>query len=137
MLTSTSYTYPGAWINASVAGGLIYLHYSKTENWHSPWKTHTWVAVVYLLLNAFLAITPFIPPTSDWNADGYPYYAFPLVGTGVLGLGVLYWVLWTKVWPSWGGYVVVTETTIDEFGTEVIRHRNVSVQKAAAVGICD
>ncbi|KAK1760169.1 amino acid/polyamine transporter I [Echria macrotheca] len=127
------YTYPGAWVNAFVAGGLIYLHHSKTGGWSSPWKTRTWVAVVYLLLNAFLAITPFIPPASDWNADGYPYYAFPLVGTGVLGLGVLYWGLWAKVWPHFGGYVVVTERTMDEYGVEVVRHRRVSVQKAAAV----
>ncbi|KAK0652600.1 amino acid/polyamine transporter I [Cercophora newfieldiana] len=119
------YTYPGAWINAFVAGGLIYLHYNKSENWSSPWQTHVSVAFVYLLLNVFLAITPFIPPTSDWNADGYPYYAFPLVGTGVLLLGVLYWALWTKVWPRLGGYTVVTERFIGEDGSEVVRHRKV------------
>ncbi|KAK0619012.1 amino acid/polyamine transporter I [Immersiella caudata] len=119
------YTYPGAWINAFVAGGLIYLHYNKSENWSSPWQTHVSVAFVYLLLNAFLAITPFIPPNSDWNADGYPYYAFPIVGTGVLFLGVLYWALWTKVWPRLGGYIVVSERHIAEDGTEVVRYRNV------------
>jgi len=108
-----------------VAGGLIYLHYNKSENWTSPWQTHVSVAFVYLLLNVFLAITPFIPPNSDWNADGYPYYAFPLVGTGVLFLGVLYWLLWTKVWPRLGEYVVVTERFIDEDGFEVVRYRNV------------
>lgn len=127
------YTYPGAWINAFVVGGLIYLRFRESENWTSPWKTPIWVAVIYLLLNAFLAITPFIPPNSDWNADGYPYYAFPIVGTGVLFLGVLYWVLWTKVWPRLGGYVVVSERTIDEYGNEVVRYRKVSAQKAHAL----
>ncbi|KAK5656718.1 hypothetical protein OQA88_4265 [Cercophora sp. LCS_1] len=127
------YTYPGAWINGFVVGGLIYLRFRESENWSSTWKTPIWVAIIYLFLNVFLAITPFIPPNSDWNADGYPYYAFPLVGTGVLLLGVLYWALWTKVWPRLGGYVVVTERSLDEYGNEVVRYRKVSAQKAHAL----
>ncbi|KAK0636422.1 amino acid/polyamine transporter I [Bombardia bombarda] len=125
------YTYPGAWINGFVAGGLIYLRLSKTENWSSPWRTYLPVTVVYLCLNIFLALTPFIPPNSDWNADGYPYYAFPLVGTGVLLFGAVYWALWTKVWPWLGGYVVTAEKTVDEHGIEVIRYKRVALQKAA------
>ena len=113
-----------------MAGGLIYLHYSKSEAWSSPWQTHVSMAVVYLLLNAFLAITPFIPPNSDWNADGYPYWAFPVVGTGVLLFGVLYWTLWTKVWPKLGGYVVVSERVIDHNGAEIVRYRKVSTKQA-------
>jgi hypothetical protein len=100
------YTYPGAWINTFVAGGLIYLRLSKSENWSSPWQTYLPVPVIYLCLNIFLVVTPFIPPNSDWNADGYPYYAFPLVGTGVLVLGAVYWLLWTRVFPRWRGYTL-------------------------------
>lgn len=83
---------------------------------------------IYLCLNLFLAITPFIPPNDDWNADGYPYYAFPLVGTGVLGLGAVYWVGWTKVLPQFGGYELVAEKAIDETGAEVIRYRKISAR---------
>jgi len=101
------YTYPGAWINTFVAGGLIYLQYSKSENWSSPWRTRLPVAVTFLLLNLFLVITPFIPPNGDWNADGYPYYAFPLVGTGVLLLGVVYWLVWTNILPRYGVHVTL------------------------------
>jgi hypothetical protein len=72
------------------------------------------VAVIYLLLGIFLVVTPFIPPNSDWNADGYPYYAFPLVGTGVLLLGVVYWLLWTRGWLSWTGCPVVRAAEWDE-----------------------
>jgi hypothetical protein len=108
------YTYPGAWINTFVAGGLIYLRLSKSENWSSPWQTYLPVPAIYLCLNIFLVVTPFIPPNSDWNADGYPYYAFPLVGTGVLLLGAVYWLLWTRVWPKWSGYDVVAELDLDD-----------------------
>ncbi|KAL2261013.1 hypothetical protein VTK26DRAFT_4808 [Humicola hyalothermophila] len=103
------YTYPGAWINTFVAGGLIYLQWSKTENWSSPWHTYLPISVIYFLLNIFLVVTPFVPPNKDWNADGYPYYAFPLVGTGVLLLGALYWLLWTKMVPRSGRYMEVPE----------------------------
>ncbi len=135
VLTSVSrYTYPGAWINGFVAGGLIYLHLKKSENWSSPWRTRLPVIIVYLALNVFLAVTPFIPPNSDWNADGYPYWAFPVVGTGVLGLGGVYWLLWTKVWPRFGGYAVSTARVIDDSGVEVVRYRRVPVGKAVAPG---
>ncbi|KAM7216427.1 Amino acid permease domain containing protein [Rhypophila decipiens] len=124
------YTYPGAWINTAVTCGLIYLQWNEKENWSSPWHTYLPISIVYLLLNLFLAITPFIPPNNSWNADGYPYYAFPLVGTGVLLLGGLYWALWTNVWPRIGGYIVVAERIIDEdTGEEVVRYNKVRVKK--------
>ncbi|KAK8044637.1 amino acid transporter [Apiospora rasikravindrae] len=119
------YTYPGAWINAFVAGGLIYLHYKKSEQWTSPWHTYLPIAVLFLLSNVFLALVPFIPPEGDWNADGYPYYVFPVVGVGVLLLGGAYWVCWTKIWPAVGGYKVVAERIEDEEGNEVVRYRKV------------
>lgn len=114
--------YPGAWVNTFVTGGLIYLHYNKSENWSSPWRTYLPVSITYLLLNLFLVITPLIPPSDDWNAGGYPYYAFPLAGIGTLLLGAAYWVLWAKVWPRLGGYTVVAEKTINEDGEEVVSY---------------
>jgi amino acid transporter len=116
------YTYPGSWINGFVTAGLIYLHYSKRERWTSPWHTYLPIAVLYLLANAFLAIVPFIPPDGDWNAEGYPYYVFPVVGVSVLLLGVVYWVLWTKVVPKIGGYKIVAERHMDAEGVEHIRY---------------
>lgn len=45
---------------------------------------------------------------------------FPLVGTGILVLGVVYWAMWTKVWPRFGGYTVVAGRRVDEHGEEVV-----------------
>ncbi|KAL2176389.1 amino acid permease-domain-containing protein [Thermothelomyces heterothallicus CBS 202.75] len=112
------YTYPGAWINAFVAGGLIYLRLTKSENWSSPWQTYLPVPVIFLCLNIFLVVTPFMPPNSDWNADGYPYYAFPLVGTGVLLLGALYWLVWTWLWPEWTSFAVTDALVLEEDGED-------------------
>ncbi|KAI0129788.1 amino acid/polyamine transporter I [Xylariales sp. AK1849] len=122
------YTYPGAWINAFVAAGLIYLQWKKSENWSSPWHTFLPISILYLLANLFLALVPFIPPDGDWNAEGYPYFVFPVVGVGVLLFGVVYWVCWTKVWPAIGGYRVEAYRIIEDNGVEVVRYRKVSTK---------
>lgn len=122
------YTYPGAWINAFVAGGLIYLHLRKSENWSSPWHSILPVSLLYLLANVFLAVVPFIPPDGDWNADGYPYFVFPVVGVGVLILGGVYWACWTKIWPAIGGYRIVAQRHVDEEGVESVRYRKISTR---------
>jgi hypothetical protein len=122
------YTYPGVWINTFVTFGLLYLQYKKSENWSSPW--HTWlpVSVLYILASIFMIIVPFIPPEGSWNAEGYPYYVFPIVGVGVLLLGVVYWSIWNRLLPRLGGYKIVAERTFDESGGEVVRYRKVDVK---------
>ncbi|KAI0145467.1 amino acid/polyamine transporter I [Xylariaceae sp. FL1272] len=121
------YTYPGAWVNGFVCAGLIYLHYKKSERWTSPWHSYLPIVVIYLLANIFLAVTPFIPPNGSWTSDGYPYYVFPVVGVGVLLLGALYWICWTKIWPAIGGYKIVATRIIDEDGVEAIRYHKVKL----------
>ncbi|KAH8649067.1 amino acid/polyamine transporter I [Xylariales sp. PMI_506] len=121
------YTYPGAWINAFVCGGLVYLQWKKSEKWTSPWHTYLPISVTYLLVNVFLATVPFVPPQGDWNAQGYPYYVFPGVGVGVLFLGALYWVCWTKIWPAIGGYRVEAERIVQANGAEVVRYRKIRI----------
>ncbi|ORY04546.1 amino acid permease [Clohesyomyces aquaticus] len=91
------YTHPGAWINGFVVAGLIYLQSSKREDWVLPWHTYLPISILYFLANIFLAIVPFIPPTGNWNAEGYPFNVFSVVGVGVLLLGVMYWNCWTRV----------------------------------------
>ncbi|KAI9802540.1 MAG: hypothetical protein M1833_001612 [Piccolia ochrophora] len=123
------YTYPGAWINGFVAAGLIYLQYKKSENWTSPFHTFLPVSILYLLANIFLAVVPFIPPTGESDPDGYPYFVFPIVGVGVLLLGVLYWYIWTRVWPKIGGYKIVAERFVSPSdGHEVVRYRKISTK---------
>jgi amino acid transporter len=123
------YTYPGAWINAFVTAGLIYLQFKKSENWSSPWHTFLPISIVYFCANAFLAVVPFIPPTGSWTADGYPYYIFPIVGVGVLLLGAVYWAFWTKVFPHFGGYRVESQRSFDESGAEVVRYVRVPLKR--------
>ncbi len=108
-----------------MAAGLIYLQYRMSENWTSPWHTYLPVTLLFLLSNAFLAIVPFIPPTSGWDAEGYPFFVFPVVGVGVMLLGAVYWVGWTKVWPKLGGYKIIAERLIADDGVEVVRYKKI------------
>jgi hypothetical protein len=124
-----SYTYPGAWINAFVTAGLIWLQWNKKENWSSPWHTVLPISIIYCLANIFLLLVPFIPPDGSWTAEGYPYYVFPVVGVGVLLLGAVYWGFWTKILPQIGGYKIVAERTFGENGDEVVRYRKVNVKR--------
>ncbi|KAB8446269.1 hypothetical protein FH972_025249 [Carpinus fangiana] len=121
------YTYPGAWINAFVAAGLLYLQYKKSEKWTSPFHSFLPVTVLYVLVNMFLAITPFIPPTGPTDPNGYPYYVFPIVGVGVLLAGAFYWLLWARVWPRLGHYQIESERIILEDGTEVVRYKKLKL----------
>ncbi|KAA8910684.1 high-affinity methionine permease [Sphaerosporella brunnea] len=124
------YTYPGAWINTFVALGLLYLQFSPRQKWTSPFHSYVPFTVIFLLSNVFLVIVPFIPPSR--NTSSYPHYVFPLVGVGVLLLGVAYWLVWAKLWPKLGGYRVVAERVVldaneDGAGQEVIRYRKVKI----------
>lgn len=45
--------------------------------------------VLFLIANLFLALFPFVPPSNP-SATSIPYWCFPVVGTGVLALGVVF-----------------------------------------------
>lgn len=77
------------------------------------------MAVIFLCLNTFLVVTPFVPPNGDWNSDGYPYYAYPLAGTAILLLGALYWLVWTRLWPEWTNLPITESLVVDEEGEDV------------------
>lgn len=87
------YSYPGTWINALVAGGLIYLHFNREkEHWgNTDWRSHWTVCLVFLVSNLFLALFPFVPPPQSYDSGSYPYYLFPVTGCSVLLMGALYW----------------------------------------------
>lgn len=44
---------------------------------------------LFLIANLFLALFPFVPPSNP-SATSIPYWCFPVVGTGVLALGAVF-----------------------------------------------
>ncbi|ATY66171.1 Amino acid polyamine transporter I [Cordyceps militaris] len=114
--------YPRAWINLLLTVGLIYLQWNKAERWKSPWHTYLPISVVFLLLNGFLIIGPFIPPSAA-SISPDSSFLFPLLGLAVLMSGVLYWAVWIKLVPRLRGYRIESERV---FGRdEVVQYRRV------------
>lgn len=53
----------------------------------------------------FLVIVPMIkPPVGSEPYEDLPYWLHVVVGFGLLGLGVVYWAIWTQVLPRIGKY---------------------------------
>ncbi|KAK7207300.1 amino acid permease-domain-containing protein [Myxozyma melibiosi] len=122
-------TYPSAWINALVAGGLIYLQYSKTENWSSPFRSYLPITLAYLFSNFFLMYLPLVSPPGRTDHPGVTIAVF---GMGCLFLGAVYWVVWSIIMPALGEYRIVEEFVTDEDGNESVRYTRVSKRIALA-----
>ncbi|MCJ1462469.1 hypothetical protein MMC07_001071 [Pseudocyphellaria aurata] len=90
-----------------VAGGLLYLRFSKREEWKanagfSPWGGPT-AAIIYCLICAFAIVGAFLPPSAGspfaYETTHVQWYIVPTVGLGTLVLGYLYYLGFAVVLP--------------------------------------
>ncbi|KAH3687369.1 hypothetical protein WICPIJ_001646 [Wickerhamomyces pijperi] len=90
-------SYPTTLVNIFVTLGLFYLHWNAdVEHWGKSeghkWYSYWFISLIFLGANLFLAIFPLVPPPSTLELDGgYAYWAFPVTGLGIFGLGALFW----------------------------------------------
>ncbi|KAK9447403.1 amino acid/polyamine transporter I [Limtongia smithiae] len=128
-------TYPSAWISALVAGGLIYLQYSKTEHWSSPFHSFLVITVIYLLSNLFLMYMPLVKVPGQ---EGHPGFKMAGFGMACLVAGGVYWVVWSKIMPRLGGYRITEVHVVDEDGNEAVRYvreMQLEAEHGDAVGV--
>jgi amino acid transporter len=110
-------SYPLSIINIFVSLGLLYLYYRRIHpsmspdsaainSWNPPVRTGWFITIFFLLSNIYLAIAPYVPPeTASQNVyENLPYYLHCVVGLGIFAAGGVYWVVWAKILPWWGGY---------------------------------
>lgn len=100
-LISVLWTYAHTWIGIFVSIGLAVLTVGQLE-----WsliivgrKTLYSLISFYILLNLFVIILMWWPSTEPVRI---PSTTAPAIGTGVLGFGVLYWMVISKVMPTMG-----------------------------------
>lgn len=91
--------YPVSVISVAVAGGLLYLQFSRRERWRSPIPASKIATGIFLASNLLLLVFPWVEPNTARNATTatkkrFVYYAYPACGVGVLALGAYYWVWW-------------------------------------------
>ena len=96
------FIYSGNWIKLFLAIGLLYLNFASSERWaeqrttfrSSPLLTLFWILGLLFSLSA-----PFVPNTLSGNV---PFFVVPTLGTSMLAIGAVYWLIWAKVLPAFG-----------------------------------
>lgn len=113
-------SYPLNVVNTAVAAGLLYIYYQKYKglrDWNPPIKASVPVVFFFFLSSAYLIIAPYIPPVDGQKVyNSLPYWIHPVVTWGVFGVGFLYWVVWAKLLPHFGGYTLVVKEVLGEDG---------------------
>ncbi|CAI6087845.1 hypothetical protein V2G26_010131 [Clonostachys chloroleuca] len=109
-------SYPLAIVNTFVAIGLIYLYVNRAKwGWNPPVSATLPVVAFFLLSNLFLVFAPYAPPEDGQNIyKSMPYWTHNVVAWGVIGLGGVYWVIWTKLMPYFGKYRLEQEMVVDD-----------------------
>ena len=105
-----------------VGCGLLYLTFSKTQNWAAERRGfRAWPPLVafWVVSLLFVIIAPFFQNTTVTPA--IPWYVLPTVGSSILVLGPLYWFGWAKVWPIFG-YAIEHQVEQLPDGSEVVRY---------------
>ncbi|RAH43656.1 amino acid transporter [Aspergillus brunneoviolaceus CBS 621.78] len=113
-------SYPMCLMLTAITVGLVRMRLTRTgEGWSSSYPAPWPVIGFYLAANTFLLAMPFVPPNS--SASRIPYWLSPVVALGILGLGVVYYLLRFAVLPWLFGYSLhpVTKDLTD--GSQVTR----------------
>lgn len=79
----------------------------------------------------FVQASPFIP---NRFLDTVPFYVVPTLGTSLLALGTLYWLVWAKVLPAFG-YDIQHEIVQMPDGSERVKYK-VGFQKLSLEEAC-
>lgn len=113
-------SYPLNVVNTAVAIGLLTLQWKKytgRAEWNPPIKASVPVTIFFALSSLYLIVAPYIPPTHGQHVyNSLPYWIHPVVTWGIFGIGLVYWFVWVKVLPYFGGYTLVAKEILGEDG---------------------
>lgn len=113
-------SYPLNVVNTAVSGGLLYLYWRKhkgTISWNPPIRATLPVVVFFFLSSVYLIVAPYVPPSVGQSVyNNLPYYIHSVVTWGVFGVGAIYWFVWTRVLPYYGGYKLVAKEVLGDDG---------------------
>ncbi|KAL1895539.1 hypothetical protein Cpir12675_003177 [Ceratocystis pirilliformis] len=115
------FTYSDNWIKLFLAIGLLYLTWTPREEWaksRTTFRNYPPVTMFYALSLLFTLAVPFVP---NKDLGQIPYWVVPTLGTGVLFIGAVYWLVWAKVMPFLG-FHVQHEVEIMHDGSERVRY---------------
>lgn len=67
-----------------------------------------WVLIFALIVNACMLIMPWVPPKGGIYAGDVSFFygTYCIVGLGIIAVCGIYYVIWIKALPRWGGYAI-------------------------------
>ncbi|KHE80667.1 hypothetical protein GE21DRAFT_4025, partial [Neurospora crassa] len=122
---SNIFTYSGNWIKVFLGVGLLYLNFTPSENWTTPenkrFHSYPVLTVFWVVGLLYTCAAPFIPNTLLTKVH---FSVVPALGTGMLVIGVMYWVVWAKVLPAFG-FSIQHEVVVLPDGSERVKYKRV------------
>jgi len=109
--------YPGQFVSIAIAGGLLYLRYTRPDL-KRPFRVWIPAVLLKIALSLSLIAAPFFPPKTP-PASGLFYATYAIVGVSILVSAVLFWWVWAVVFPAWGKYTIEEETDALDDGTAI------------------
>ncbi|KAK3368223.1 amino acid permease-domain-containing protein [Podospora didyma] len=122
------FVYSGNWIKVFLGIGLVYLNFAPSEKWaeqrttfqSSPLLTIFWIASLLYVLAA-----PFIPNSF---LSSIPFFVVPALGTSLLAIGTVYWLVWAKVLPAFGLHIQHEIVQMPD-GSERVKYKRVKPKR--------
>ncbi|CUM64846.1 uncharacterized protein PRCAT00002461001 [Priceomyces carsonii] len=113
-------SYPLNVVNTVLAIGLLYIQWKKFKGqieWNPPIRATIPVTIFFALSSFYLIVAPYIPPSDGQTVYiDLPYWIHPVVTWGIFGIGAVYWLVWTKALPYFGGYELAVKEILGEDG---------------------
>ncbi|KAI2637392.1 hypothetical protein GGS21DRAFT_475976 [Xylaria nigripes] len=109
-------SYPEQFFALALSIGAIWLRY-KRPNLRRPFRA--WIPAMFRICFCLIGLAvPFIPP-SERNPDGLWYATYAVVGVGIIGFSILFWLIWTIILPWLGRYRLEEKQDILDDGTRI------------------
>lgn len=113
-------SYPLNIVNTAIAAGLLHIYWKRYKgqmDWNPPLKATLPVTIFFFLSSAYLIIAPYIPPVGGQKVyNNLPYWIHPVVTWAIFGVGLIYWIFWTKVFPYAFNYRLVVKEHLGDDG---------------------
>ncbi|KAM0296217.1 hypothetical protein HYE67_008081 [Fusarium culmorum] len=119
-------TYPDAIFFAAMGVGLLLIRRRRSRSNTPPSDFRAWYALVilYILSQIYLLVMPWIPPVGGiyGGTVSFLWCTYMIVGIAILGVCGLYYYVWMKLLPRWGGYKIRSQViSVDDNGANTHR----------------
>lgn len=115
------FIYTGNWVKLFLGIGLLYLTFARHEGWREQRTTfHSYpiLTMFWLCSLVYVLAAPFI---RNSQLASIPWWVVPTLGTSMLVIGTVYWLVWAKVMPLLG-FHIQHEVQILPDGSERVRY---------------